>query len=228
MSNLVAVEDRWPEGVTVEWNLGRRCNFDCSYCGANLHDHHSRHLPLDKALAFISKVRMAFPDKAIRLSLTGGEPFVHPRIIDILRAMKEHDFKVVVTTNGSAGIQHYRSASAYLSMLIISAHMERPDVEPRIRALLPVLMDIPGGPKVQVTVMMSPGKFAECERFMDWVRSMGASATPRRIRPLRNPKTGRHNQPGESGMLGQHQHDDTGYYSDAEIEWLKRHAGDLT
>ena len=28
----------------TEWNMGKRCNFDCSYCGADLHDNTSKHM----------------------------------------------------------------------------------------------------------------------------------------------------------------------------------------
>ena len=31
------------ESVKVEWNLGKRCNYDCSYCPAEIHDNTSKH-----------------------------------------------------------------------------------------------------------------------------------------------------------------------------------------
>ena len=31
------------ESVKVEWNLGKRCNYDCSYCPAEIHDNFSKH-----------------------------------------------------------------------------------------------------------------------------------------------------------------------------------------
>ena len=29
--------------VKVEWNLGKRCNYDCTYCPAEIHDNTSKH-----------------------------------------------------------------------------------------------------------------------------------------------------------------------------------------
>ena len=45
MTKIVGIEDNHPpkdELLRVEWNLGRRCNYNCSYCGNELHDngHH--------------------------------------------------------------------------------------------------------------------------------------------------------------------------------------------
>ncbi len=49
MNKLVAVEDNHaPKDklLRIEWNLGRRCNYDCSYCGSDIHDRESPHLDL--------------------------------------------------------------------------------------------------------------------------------------------------------------------------------------
>ena len=43
---MFSVENRWPhyrDSVKVEWNLGKRCNYDCSYCPAEIHDNFSKH-----------------------------------------------------------------------------------------------------------------------------------------------------------------------------------------
>ena len=41
---LVGIEDNHPpkdELLRVEWNIGKRCNYNCSYCGNELHDNTS-------------------------------------------------------------------------------------------------------------------------------------------------------------------------------------------
>ena len=48
--SLVAVEDNHApkdDWLRVEWNLGKRCNYDCSYCGSDIHDRTSEHMPWD-------------------------------------------------------------------------------------------------------------------------------------------------------------------------------------
>ena len=59
---LVRVEHsnkKYKEWVRIEWNMGRRCNFDCSYCGADLHDNTSKHMPFEKfeyAMSFFQEI----------------------------------------------------------------------------------------------------------------------------------------------------------------------------
>ena len=84
---LVRVEHsnkKYKDWVRIEWNMGRRCNFDCSYCGADLHDNTSKHMPFEKFEYAVKTMREFYSDKQIRMSITGGEPFAHPRILDIL------------------------------------------------------------------------------------------------------------------------------------------------
>ena len=81
---MFKVENKYPhyaESVKVEWNLGKRCNYDCSYCPAEIHDNYSEHTPihiLKNTVDELSKI------KNVRISLTGGEPFVHPDITQLL------------------------------------------------------------------------------------------------------------------------------------------------
>jgi MoaA/NifB/PqqE/SkfB family radical SAM enzyme len=80
---MYKVESRWGHqtSIHVEWNIGKRCNLDCGYCPAEIHDNFSPHTNIDTMTAAIYK--LAELDKPIRLSLTGGEPTVHPKISTI-------------------------------------------------------------------------------------------------------------------------------------------------
>ena len=42
---MYKVESKWPHqnSIKVEWNLGKRCNLDCGYCPAEIHDNFSPH-----------------------------------------------------------------------------------------------------------------------------------------------------------------------------------------
>ena len=35
------------DNLTVTWDVGRRCNFDCSYCPTHRHDNFSKHADLE-------------------------------------------------------------------------------------------------------------------------------------------------------------------------------------
>ena len=76
---LVGIEDNHApkdELLRVEWNLGKRCNYNCSYCGNELHNKTSEHMFVYTAT--IDKIVEAPMGKKIKIRFTGGEPFVHP------------------------------------------------------------------------------------------------------------------------------------------------------
>ena len=48
-NDMYKVESLWPHqySVKVEWNLGKRCNYDCSYCPSVIHDSVSPHTDIN-------------------------------------------------------------------------------------------------------------------------------------------------------------------------------------
>ena len=98
---MFKVTSRWPhqDSVKIEWNIGKRCNLDCGYCPAYIHDNNSPHTSVDTFKETIDKLKQI--GKPIRLSFTGGEPCVHPYIIDIIEYAKEHVDWINITTNGT-------------------------------------------------------------------------------------------------------------------------------
>ena len=92
MNRIVGIEDNHApkdELLRVEWNLGKRCNYNCSYCGNELHDKSSQHMSMDVFKNTIDQIK-AGSDKTIKISFTGGEPFVNPNFVDMLKYAKEN------------------------------------------------------------------------------------------------------------------------------------------
>ena len=104
---MFRVESRWghQDSIHVEWNIGKRCNLDCGYCPAEIHDNFSPHTDLDKMVNTIYELEKF--NKPIRLSLTGGEPTVHPKINDILECAKARLHWLSVTTNALRSPEWY-------------------------------------------------------------------------------------------------------------------------
>ena len=104
---MYSVESRWghQNSIHVEWNIGKRCNLDCAYCPAEIHDNFSPHTDLDIMVNTIYELEKI--SKPIRLSLTGGEPTVHPKINDILECARERLQWLSVTTNGLRSSEWY-------------------------------------------------------------------------------------------------------------------------
>jgi MoaA/NifB/PqqE/SkfB family radical SAM enzyme len=103
------VISKWPhqDSIRVEWNMGKRCNLDCGYCPAEIHDNFSPHTPLQTFKDAIDK--LVEIGKPIRLSFTGGEPCVHPNIKEILSYARDKVDWINITTNGTLPYKFYLS-----------------------------------------------------------------------------------------------------------------------
>lgn len=248
MSKIVAVEDNIPKKdnwLRVEWNLGRRCNHNCSYCGNDLHDNISEHMPWDVYTATIDKIIQGADGKDIRISFTGGEPFIHPEFVNMLKYAKDSGvYRCSVTTNGSPPLKIYERAVEYLDYIIFSYHFEYAKHERVIDNIIAVhklveeynrleeLGEWIGFKDMHVHVMFLPGKLDECKEIMAIMDSHNIRYTIRRIRPRANYDRTGWLRPYEDGMLGWHPRYREGlefekqnpYYSDEERQWLKENA----
>jgi MoaA/NifB/PqqE/SkfB family radical SAM enzyme len=115
----------WPhqDQIKVEWNLGKRCNYDCSYCPSAIHDNYSPHTDINILERTVDK--LCELDKPLRISLTGGEPCVHPDIEDLLEYFKRKNvFWVNLTTNGTRGYRWYLDNEMFYNHIVFSLHFE--------------------------------------------------------------------------------------------------------
>jgi MoaA/NifB/PqqE/SkfB family radical SAM enzyme len=120
---MFKVTSRWPHqgSIKVEWNIGKRCNYDCSYCPSSIHDNTSPHTDLEILKATVDKLSKM--GKPIRLSFTGGEPCVHPEFDELLRYCKHVGISwISVTTNGTRPYEFY--ASLPVDQYVFSLHLE--------------------------------------------------------------------------------------------------------
>jgi MoaA/NifB/PqqE/SkfB family radical SAM enzyme len=120
---MFKVTSRWDHAnaVKVEWNLGKRCNYDCSYCPSSIHDNTSQHTDLEILKATIDK--LVSLEKLIRLSFTGGEPTVHPKFAELIKYARYRGINwISVTTNGTLPYEFYESLP--IDQLVVSLHLE--------------------------------------------------------------------------------------------------------
>jgi len=112
----------YAESVKIEWNLGKRCNYDCSYCPAEIHDSTSQHTNIQILKNTIDELTTF---KNVRISLTGGEPFVHPDITALLHYARPKVSWINVTTNGTRTKNFYVDMlQRYLDHIVFSLHFE--------------------------------------------------------------------------------------------------------
>ena len=80
----------------VTWDLGRRCNYDCSYCPTHRHDNFSPHATLEElkknadfVFEYIALYMKYRNYKETSISFTGGEPTVNPNFIPFIKYLNE-------------------------------------------------------------------------------------------------------------------------------------------
>lgn len=81
--------------LTLLLLVNRGCNLRCVFC--DLWDR-PENMPYERVVALLDEAQ-AIGTKT--LVLTGGEPFMHPRLFDIVRAARERGMGVNITTNGT-------------------------------------------------------------------------------------------------------------------------------
>jgi MoaA/NifB/PqqE/SkfB family radical SAM enzyme len=118
-----SVTSRWPhqDSIKIEWNLGKRCNYNCSYCPSAIHDSTSPHTNIEILKSTVDKLTTL--GKPIRLSFTGGEPCVHPKFKELVDYCKHAGISwISVTTNGTRTAKFYSSLP--VDQYVFSLHLE--------------------------------------------------------------------------------------------------------
>lgn len=95
-----------PNSMLFQWHITERCNLRCAHCyqeGKEAPESSFEELEVAFAeiLRFMAEHRKAVGHKSrASITVTGGEPFVHPRFFDLLDILRAKGFPVAVLTNG--------------------------------------------------------------------------------------------------------------------------------
>lgn len=84
----------YPRSITLE--LTDQCNLHCEHCYKEAKNTKGIFIALKQIETLINQVE----DNIFDIQLTGGEPFLHPQINEILKTIVEH-YYILVTTNGT-------------------------------------------------------------------------------------------------------------------------------
>ena len=169
-SRLVALSNQQflsPAGeFRVSWNLGKRCNFNCSYCPPSVHDNHSPFVPEEKVLQGVEAIWAKMPPKRkMRFTFTGGEPTLHPGYLRIVKAVATRKNTIIVTnTNGTRHEEYLRELNE-LSALYISVHFEFTQLDKLARKLDYLNRELRN--RVIVKIMAAPQNLHRVSAFFE-------------------------------------------------------------
>jgi MoaA/NifB/PqqE/SkfB family radical SAM enzyme len=192
------ISSKWNHGdaIKVEWNLGKRCNYDCSYCPSVIHDNTSKHAELSTMESVIDS--LASIGRNIRLSLTGGEPSVNPNIEQLILYARINGMWLSMTSNGT------RTATWYINQpvtqYVFSLHFEY-----EWERVIHTIIEVGKFRKSYVNVMVHHEKVAEAQHAMKQLRKYGIKHVARRIRWVEN---------------NDHDIFDDTNYDNEDLEWL--------
>ncbi len=195
MREILGLEGLWPEmdqAIKIEWNLGKRCNFDCSYCTVDTHDDSSPHLSWEVLTQTVERLATGLKGRRLRVGLTGGEPTLHPQFLELVQLMKRRNFDYVgVTTNGSRQKTFYVDLMEHIDSVVFSYHMEyhrRAKVLDSILACNEIVQKINQDAgferkRLHVHIMMLPQHFPEAEALIAELQKFKVQFALRKIRP---------------------------------------------
>lgn len=114
-----------PTGAfSVDWYIGKRCNFNCSYCVEYLHDYTSPHVPLENMIKLVDLIYEKEGSNVL-WSLTGGEPTIHPKFLDLCSYIKNKGSRYIsVTTNGTRTLDYHKKLFEKVDGITQSFHFE--------------------------------------------------------------------------------------------------------
>lgn len=115
-----------PTGAfSVDWYIGKRCNFACSYCVDYLHDYTSPHVPFENMKQLADSIIDAHGHNVF-WSLTGGEPTINPKFLDLCKYIKHERGArhVSITTNGTRTAKYFCDLFQYIDNITMSFHFE--------------------------------------------------------------------------------------------------------
>jgi MoaA/NifB/PqqE/SkfB family radical SAM enzyme len=173
----------------IVWDLGRRCNFDCSYCESSRHNNSSKHkslVDLKNTYHFIQKYASLYDDhrteKAnLKINFTGGEPTSNPIFFDLVDFIKTESIstKLSLTTNGAWSKNFTENIIKNFEAVTISYHAEA--AENVKNKVIENILDLNKHIRTQVNLMLHVDKWDECVDIYELLKKENVSV---KLRPI--------------------------------------------
>lgn len=172
------------EPMMITWEIGRRCNYDCSYCEATRHNNFSKHRTFEEmeaTLEFIKEYVKLYNCDKVNINFTGGEPTNNPIFFDFADYAKtQGNFGLGLTTNGAFSTKFIDNIVKNFNWVTVSYHAEsnqklKDNVLQNIKELSN--KDI----RLSVNVMMHTDYWEETVNVCEILKEWGVKFNPRPI-----------------------------------------------
>lgn len=172
------------ERFMVTWDIGRRCNFDCSYCEISRHDNVSSPHSYDELLRtfkFVKEYTQIYAD-LVNINFTGGEPTINPAFWQLTEYINANEtrFRLSLTTNGAWHPRNTDRIAQLFEGVTVSYHTEgHPNLKKQTLDNIKLLHE--KGIWLQVNVMLHTDNWAEGVQVCEELKSLGIRHNPRPI-----------------------------------------------
>lgn len=188
MIQTTAIKLKSPEAMMVTWDIGRRCNYDCTYCEAAHHNNTSRHKTADElkvTFDFIQRWTKLYNNlrgqQVTNINFTGGEPTSNPQFFDFVEYVNTHPgYNLSLTTNGAWSSKFTDRIIKNFFGVTVSYHTEA-HASLKQQALDNIIRLSKSDIWLQVNVMLHTDHWDECMIVCDKLDSLGIKYNPRPI-----------------------------------------------
>ncbi len=214
------IDLQYSHGLSVTWDIGRRCNLDCTYCPSYRHDNHSPFADLHKlkltgdfVFKYLDLYMSHRVNKEAKIDFTGGEPTINPEFQKFsrwLRETHENDYKnryrleICLTSNGILNERMRQNVVENFDYATFSHHIESsPPQKKRFIENIKFFKEKKFRFKVNVMFHARPDYFNECMFLSKTLKQMDVDFVPRLI--------------GEKDNKDRYNHQ----YSPEQLAWIK-------
>ena len=159
--NLMRIErDTTRETTIVEWTLGNKCTFACSYCPSVLHDGSAGWHDHEKLTTFLDVCHdhyHGYLGREVIVQYTGGEPTVYPKFKKLIAYAHERGIMQSMISNGSRTVRFWKEIVPFFAKIHLSYHGEFVDPEHFIE----VAKVIEPVTDLHINMLMLPNRFDE-------------------------------------------------------------------
>lgn len=143
-----------PDTLHIEWVVSNHCNYSCSYCAPVLYGNTSGWPDLETSLKFWDYIHTEVNPNDKRITLSGGEPTMWPKIGEFFKRL-DPSYERAIVTNGSRTIRWWTKFmnESPPDVITISTHLEFANID----HIVNVLKLINGRCRVSVLILMKHG-----------------------------------------------------------------------
>jgi len=184
---MYRVEPIEEQVFNVQWDLGRKCNYDCSYCWPTSHNKTDKWVSIEVLKKVVDKIGEQHTGK-MQFNFAGGEPTLHPDFLELCSYIWARGHHIHVQTNGTMNVIKARQL-ALVAEISISVHFEFANYEKLINNIRAILS---AGGKLEIKMMINAtgNSFYAALDFKRYIEGVPFIKRARVIMsPLRDPKT---------------------------------------